>query len=695
MSIDLRQFHQTFFEESFEGLDLMEASLLHLDVGAADLDVVNAVFRAAHSIKGGSGTFGFSSVASFTHVLETLLDGLRTGARTVTGDTVDILLMSVDCLREMLAAVKKETAVDQERVDTVQRKLEFLLGQSAPAVTQVSDPSPRESELSGDKTNLQSNRWDIHFKPFPELLRTGNDPMRLFRELESLGELQVTVDSTALPSFSEMDPTRCYFAWTLTLVSEVEIAPVEEVFAWVEGNCVLEICLRDGALTASNNQVDTSVGKACAQPNLKMVPPAEERRTSEDRRKTASGSEAGSIRVAIDKIDALINMVGELVITQSMLTQLGQDFELENLHKLHTGLADLERNTRELQESVMGIRMLPMSFAFNRFPRLVHDLSQKLGKSVELKMTGEHTELDKTVLEKIVDPLVHLVRNSLDHGIESPADRATAGKSPTGTIRLSAAHQGGNVVIEIGDDGAGLNKQRIFAKAVEKGLVQSHQHLSEDEVYRLIFLPGFSTAEVVSDVSGRGVGMDVVSRNIKSLGGTVDVHSIEGAGTRIVIRLPLTLAILDGQSAVTGGNTYIIPLVSIVESIQVGKGMVSLVAGKGEVLALRNEYLPILRLYQIFDLQPRTSVLSEGLIVVVEGDGKKVGLFVEELLGQQQVVIKSLETNFKKVEGISGATILGDGTVALILDIPGLISLARRETHAKPISHDTSAAVAA
>jgi two-component system chemotaxis sensor kinase CheA len=401
----------------------------------------------------------------------------------------------------------------------------------------------------------------------------------------------------------------------------------------------------------------------------------------------AASGEAASIRVSIEKIDALINMVGELVITQSMLNELSDNFDMGRLPRLLDGLAQLGRNTRELQESVMRIRMIPISFAFNRFPRLVHDLSAKLGKKIELKMTGEQTELDKTVLEKIGDPLVHLVRNSLDHGIETPDVRRAGGKPETGTLHLSAYHQSGNIVIEIADDGAGLNKGKILRKAKERGLVKDDVALSDEKIYELIFMPGFSTAEQVSDVSGRGVGMDVVRRNIKALGGHTEIRSAEGQGTTIVIRLPLTLAILDGQSVRVGDETYILPLVSIVESVQIERERVNVVAGKAEVIRLRDDYLPVVRLHRVFGVEPRRRELHEGMLVVVEGEGAKAALFVDELLGQQQVVIKSLEANFRRIESVAGATILGDGTVALILDVPGLARLARQMVPEAPESN--------
>jgi two-component system chemotaxis sensor kinase CheA len=398
-----------------------------------------------------------------------------------------------------------------------------------------------------------------------------------------------------------------------------------------------------------------------------------------DRRKNATSAGGNSIRVDIAKIDGLINMVGELVITQSMLSMLGDEFSMDKLERLQEGLIQLERHTRELQESVMQVRMLPISFTFSRFPRLVHDLSSKMGKKIELKMTGENTEVDKTVIEKIGDPLVHLVRNSLDHGIEMPDERIAAGKPETGVINLNAYHKGGNIIIEIRDDGKGLNKSKIEKKAIEKGLIDSEHNLSDRQIYELIFQPGFSTAEAVSDISGRGVGMDVVRKNINELGGNIEIESEPGKGSAIIIRLPLTLAILDGQTVKVADETYIVPLVSIIESIQVKEDQVKRVVGRGETFKLRDEYLPILRLHELFNIEnPKATRLEEGLLVVVEGDGRHCGLFVDDLLGQQQVVIKSLEANYQRVEGISGATILGDGSVSLILDIPGLLRLADR-----------------
>ncbi len=387
--------------------------------------------------------------------------------------------------------------------------------------------------------------------------------------------------------------------------------------------------------------------------------------------------DSSSIRVSTEKVDELINLVGELVITQSMIGELGQNFNASNIERMMDGLSQLERHTRELQESVMRIRMLPISFSFNRFPRMVHDLGNKLGKKIELKMSGENTELDKTVLEKIGDPLVHLVRNSMDHGLETPEQRKACGKPETGELHLNAYHKGGSIIIEISDDGAGLNREKIRNHAIQRGLITAEEALSDDKIYDLIFQPGFSTAEAVSDVSGRGVGMDVVRRNIRELGGAVDIASTPGQGSKVTIRLPLTLAIMDGQLVRVGNQTYIIPLVSIIESLQAREENIKTIVDHAEVYRLRDEYINIVRLYEIFNLQPDTHNINDGLLVIVEGEGRKIGLYIDELFGQQQVVIKSLETNYKRIDGVSGATILGDGTVAMIIDVPGLVTMSR------------------
>lgn len=662
MSIDLAQFHETFFEESFEGLDVMESGLLELEKGEVDLENINTIFRSAHSIKGGSGTFGFTSVAEFTHDMETLLDEMRNGERPVTESIVETLLGCVDVLRNMLNAIKDGSEIDVEGVARMNSALKEHLGESSIGDAVVIDT----------KENLvdEEKGWVVSFKPHTTIMQTGNDTVRLLRELSTLADTaEVIVDNDLLPSLGEIDPEECYQSWTINLIGgNVSQDDIREIFSWVDDECDLNIA----PIAIEENYI----GEEHRNDHRREKIP--EKRSTE-RRSSAKTTESSSIRVNISKVDELVNMVGELVIIQSMLSQFGDgdrdDFSDAHFERLKDGLSQLESHTRELQESVMRIRMMPISFAFQRFPRLVHDLSSQFDKKIELVMTGESTELDKTVLEKIGDPLVHLVRNSLDHGIEPPAERIDAGKSETGVIELSAFHQGGNIVIQIKDDGAGLNKKKILKKAKENGLVSQDERLTDDQIYDLIFRPGFSTAEVVSDVSGRGVGMDVVRRNIRELGGAVEVTSKSGEGSIFTIRLPLTLAILDGQLFGIGKETYILPVISIVESLQVKSENINAVAGNAEVYRLRDEYIPIVRLYQIFGIEPKSTVLESGLLVVVEAEGKKIAIYVDDLLGQQQVVIKSLETNFKKIQGLSGATILGDGTVALIIDITGLIEL--------------------
>jgi len=538
------------------------------------------------------------------------------------------------------------------------------------------------------------------------MLQTGNDPVRLFHGLAELGEIEVLLDDSRLPAFTDLAPEECFLQWQILLRGEVEREAIVEIFEWVEGDCELSIEPLARA-TIEDEGGDESVGEELASPVMDEEEPSADEKPSptvsdmstgtlsEPQAKPladavrASAAGAGkaakktdghlsSIRVGTEKLDSLINLVGELVITQSMLSQMGENFTPERAAELLDGLEQLERNTRELQEGIMRIRMIPISFAFNRFPRLVRDLSTSLGKQVELKLTGEQTELDKTVMEKIGDPLVHLVRNSLDHGLETPERRIAAGKRETGVLHLNAYHQGGNIVIEIADDGAGLNEEKILAKAVERGLIDGNEQLSRDRIHELIFMPGFSTADTVSDISGRGVGMDVVRKNIHSLGGSIEVASERGKGSRFTIRLPLTLAIMDGQIIEVAQQRYIVPLLSIVESVVIKANTVKSVSGKGELYKFRDEYIPLIRLSRVFDLHSEAERVEGGLLVVVESENSKVGLLVDDLLSQQQIVIKSLETNYRNVTGLSGATILGDGMVALILDVAGLVTMYRQ-----------------
>ncbi len=707
MSIDMSQFHQVFFEECFEGLEAMESGLLTLDMGDIDSEIINTIFRGAHSIKGGSGTFGFTVVAEYTHIMETLLDEMRDGRRQVTQSAVAVLLDSVDCLREMLTAIQNEKAVDNASVVQHKTALEVVLHgeESVPLIKQEwmleKVKVEAEAEVATDNSikneavdvnNIKNEAveveqgWKISFCPYLDLLKTGNDPVRLFRELNELGDLTITVNIQDIPGFYEIDPEECNISWDLKVVGDISEDEIREIFNWVEGDCEMNIEQLTKPVKSPPVIQQIDPAPAIILPNKPVAPPPKVMVDVKkpdiqdiDHDATKTTAKASSIRVDTDKIDTLINMVGEVVITQSMLGLVGENFTMDKVGQLKRGLSQLERHTRDLQQSVMNIRMLPISFVFSRFPRLVYDISSKLDKKIVLKLVGENTEVDKAVVELINDPLVHLIRNSLDHGIEMPIDRIAAGKPETGTIELKAYHRGGHIVIEIIDDGRGLDKEKLLAKAIEKGLIEENNLLTEKQIFELIFMPGFSTAEQLTDISGRGVGMDVVRRNIQSLGGNIEIISELGKGTTIAIHLPLTLAILDGQSVAVGDETYIVPLVSIIESINITERMLNKVAGKGETFRLRNEYLPVIRMRKIFNVGSGDKITSkEGVLVIVEGQGELCCLLVDELLGQQQVVIKSLEANYRRVEGVSGATILGDGSVALILDVPGLVRFSIR-----------------
>ena len=722
MSIDLSQFYEVFIDESFEGLETMESELLNLSPGDVDSEIINNIFRAAHSIKGGSGTFGFNAIANFTHVIETLLDEIRNGERELAANHVDLMLKSIDCLRNMLRSIQNNDEQESEEANTLRVQFEAILEQKNTAHdsnTSNSDEIARQTESNGlaskqTKTQI-TNFFEIKFNPESHVFKTGNEPLFIFEDLAEHGELSVDANIKGIPELDNLVADDCYLGWTINLDTTSDEETVKSVFEWVEDDAEIEIKLvaqfedeieveseldeieaskPESSLTESPAAVDSALATPATAPesvspdNLKPKDSATNdtvkaefrpvQKAPTDNKKEPTKQESSSIRVGTDKVDSLINMVGELVITQAMLNELGEDEQIDHakLLALREGLAQLAHNTRDLQENVMRIRMLPISFVFSRFPRLVRDISQKLDKKVDLVLKGEGTELDKTVMEKISDPMVHLIRNSLDHGLETTPERLAAGKSEAGKVILNAYHQGGNIIIEIIDDGRGLNTEKIRSKAIENGLITEESVLSNQEINELIFKPGFSTADEVSDISGRGVGMDVVKRNINALNGTVEVVSEPNKGSTFTIRLPLTLAILDGQLVKVGNHIYIIPLVSIVESLQIDMSKVNSVGGGMDVLRLRDDYIPILRMHQLFNHPEACQKLQGGLLVVVESDNEKVGLLVDELLAQQQFVIKSLEENYKKVDGISGATILGSGSVSLIIDIASVVKMA-------------------
>lgn len=781
MAIDMSQFYQVFFDESAEHLAAMEGLLLDLDIDNPDSEQLNAIFRAAHSIKGSAGTFGFTDLAETTHILENLLDRIRKQELGLRADMVDAFLACGDLLRGMLEAHQgRGGTVDPQSVASICARLREL------STDLPSDLTPEGSKAVVESVaapSLDKRVFDIQFVP-TEVSAKGDGVTNLLDELKSLGQLEILSQPDA--------DIHSVGYWQVRLVSDLgqeafadQIDFIAENGAWrvvedklsvVEGDPAFgffedspgmpdddlgygffapldpspvvekatasEQAEDDGygffePLPASNvPELISSVGAddegdgygffaplspaektpdvleegdgfgffaPVSPPALSSVPPAQipslsaaldspspfvapEKSPVESRARAtkAAGPAAAagdsSIRVSIEKVDQLINLVGELVITQAMLLQTATQMQESAPERLVNGLAQLERNTRDLQESVMSIRMMPISFVFSRFPRVVRDLSGKLGKQVELKTAGETTELDKSLIERIADPLTHLIRNSLDHGIELPEKRIAAGKSPVGTITLKAYHQGGNIVIEVGDDGAGLPRNKILAKARERGFQVSDQ-MTDAEVFNLIFEAGFSTADQVTDVSGRGVGMDVVRRNIQSMGGRVEIESMLGVGTRMTVRLPLTLAILDGMSIALGDQTYILPLSYVIESFQPQMGDIKTLSNQARVIQVRGEYLPVVVLHELFNIKPSANDFTQGIMVVIDADGVKAALFVDALVGQHQVVIKSLEANYRRVQGISGATIMGDGHVALILDVSAIAGMAKTSMH--------------
>ncbi len=693
MTVDLSHFQESFFTESAEHVETMESGFLELEQRPEDIDLLNRIFRAAHSIKGNAGMFNFTAIAGLTHKMENVLDLMRNEEIPVTPHGVDVLLRALDGLKGLLDAAQGAGEADQETIQGLEKELQACQdGENGGGATAA--PSSAE-----DTVAPQLAAWrliKIDWVPLPELFQRGLDPAQIFKELHELGMVKVLqVQADKIPSLETMDPERCYLSWAVELETDVPMAKVEAAFDFVRDGSELtitdcapkqaepykrvgELLIEEGIVTPGD--VSDSLAKQKPLGEIlveeKKVTPQQVDQALQKQQQLKKG-EVASIRVDTEKIDKLINLVGELVITQSMITDLGEKFTMSQLPVLQERIVQLERNTRELQERVMSIRMMPIGSAFHRFPRLVRDLSGKSGKQIQLVMSGEETELDKTLIEAIGDPLTHLVRNSADHGLEGPEERVAAGKPERGTVRLHAYHDGGNICIAVEDDGRGLNRDKIVAKAIERGLIAEGATLSDQDIYQLIFRAGFSTADTITDVSGRGVGMDVVKRNIEGLGGTVSIDSTPGKGSKLILKLPLTLAIIDGMTVRVGEDNYIIPLITVTESIRPKPSDLQRIVGKGEVVNLRGEWVPLVRLYEIFNITPEYTDPVQALLVIVEVENRRVAVLVDELTGQQQVVIKTLEPNYRKVEAISGATILGDGQVALIMDVPGLAKLAR------------------
>lgn len=648
MQIDVSRFTETFFEEAAEHVRAMEDGLLRLETTPGDRTVVDEVFRGAHSIKGGAATFGLSGVARFTHGLEGLLDRVRDGRLAFTPELANLVLRAVDLLKALLAA-GRQGIPEPEGVEALLEELTATHGSAPVGPAGEAGPTPPGGGLT---------EFRIHFAPLPDLFRGGMDPVLLARELALLGDTRVEADWTRLPALDLLDPERCHLSWTWRVRTRAGEGELRDVFAFVEDVSELRIDRLDALASAPHPAAHLSATPtAAASPAL-----------------ASAGST--SLRVATEKVDRIINLVGELVIAQAMILQASESPTAASLARLRAAALEMERNTRELQERVMAIRMVPVSTVFSRFPRLVRDLSQSLGKAVELVLEGQDTELDKSVVERLADPLTHLVRNALDHGVEDAPTRAGAGKPEAARLTLRAFHQGGSVVVEVEDDGRGLDLDRIRAQAVERGLLAPDARPSDEELHALIFQPGFSTAARVSDVSGRGVGMDVVKSAVEGLSGSLGVHSSAGAGTRVRLTLPLTLAILDGMSLRVGTQVFVLPIHSIVESFRPRPEELRRVAGGGELVRVRGEPLPLVHLQRVLGVEGEPVDPVRGLVVIVETGTTRFGMVVSELLSQSQVVIKSLDTHYRRVDGVMGATILGDGTVSLLLDPAGLARMA-------------------
>ncbi|WP_175856558.1 chemotaxis protein CheA [Burkholderia anthina] len=718
MTLDITQFYQTFFDEADELLAQMEQLLLNLDVGAPDPEDLAAIFRAAHSIKGGAATFGFSALTETTHILESLLDRARNHELTLTKEMVDAFLETKDVLSDQLVDYRASAEPDAAAAATICAKLERLKAESgagaadaAPvaAVVAAAAPAPAPAATGSAPDHVVEQAVAAAHPaadaagaaedgPHLKITLKGVDAKDQALLTEELGNLGVIVGreqaGADLTLWLESDvPSDDIVAVCCFVIDDSQIsvargtapaapaaAPVATEAAAPEPAARVEVFAPAAAAPQSPTPAAEPAQSAHTAPHAESAASAAAHHDDKRARPAAaaaSGAEGSSIRVGVEKVDQLINLVGELVITQAMLAETASAFDPALHDRLFNGMAQLERNARDLQEAVMSIRMMPMDYVFSRFPRLVRDLAGKLGKQVELVTFGQATELDKSLIERIIDPLTHLVRNSLDHGIETVDKRVAAGKDAVGQLVLSAAHHGGNIVIEVSDDGAGLNRERILAKAAKQGM-QVPDTISDDEVWNLIFAPGFSTAETVTDVSGRGVGMDVVKRNIQSMGGHVEITSQAGRGTTTRIVLPLTLAILDGMSVKVGNEIFILPLNFVMESLQPSIDDIYTVGNGERVVRVRGEYLPLVALHEVFSVEDARTDPTQGIVTIMETEGRRFAMLIDELVGQQQVVVKNLETNYRKVHGISAATILGDGSVALIVDVAAL----NRETRA-------------
>jgi two-component system chemotaxis sensor kinase CheA len=680
VDLDITRFKQAFFEEAAENAASIESSLLELEKGGADKECLNRIFRAAHSIKGGSGTFGLDALQRFTHGMESLLDRLREGEVETTPELVALLFRACDALCRLLQAARDGVEGDS----ATEPLLEELLAKAALAKSGSSlglEPAasapPSSGTDRGTPAEPAEKRYRIRFVPDRDVLRRGLDPVLLLRDLAALGEMRsCELEMRELPPLAQLDPEVCYLGWQLELATLSDEPAVRDIFSFVEDTSQIEIHRIDAAaelappvgdavpqLSAAGAPAGAPTPPAATLPALTVATPGTPAPG------VAAAPKAATLRVSVEKLDELVNLVGELVIAQSVISQaLEEDRSIDSVARMREAVVEMERHTRELQARVLSVRMVPIGSVFNRFQRLVRDLGQQCNKRIELLLAGEDTEMDKGIIEQIADPLTHLIRNAIDHGLETPGERLEASKSEQGTLRLTASHQGGSVIIEVADDGRGIDWQRVRDKGVARGLLPAGAAVGEDQLRELLFAPGFSTAASVTDLSGRGVGMDVVRRNVDALSGALTLSSELGKGTRVRIKLPLTLAIVDGLFLRIGKRIFVLPLLTVIESFRPSREQLKTVLGSGEVVRVRGEPISLVRLYALLDLIPDQVDPCQALVVIVEAGGSKLGFLVDEIVGQAQVVVKSLETNYRKVDGIMGATILGDGQVGLILD---------------------------
>jgi len=677
---EYEQFKTTYFAECAELLGDVEVQLSSLSDGSQDPEVLHAIFRAVHSIKAGAGAFKFTQLAAFSHEFEALLDRMRDGRIAVTEQGVNLLFKASDILSAMIEAAESKTQQSEDFGKEILDEISLIVtGKLAPFQTIKNSDDNQDSQVNQESAPDEKLTYQITFAPKAQLFKHANEPLLIIRELKSLGDLTSIPILKNLPSLAKMDGEEAYLAWNFELISNVRLDEVEEVFEFVTEDCDLEIkTVSDNSEPEDEIIEKTSVATQSSDP------------ANQTAKSPVTAAKVTSIRVDLERLDRLVNMVGELVITQSMLSQQTNDLPSEQFPHMVRGLEELALHTRELQESVMSIRMQPVKSVFSRMPRLVRELSAKLNKKVNLTTIGENTEVDKTVIEEISDPITHMIRNSLDHGLEGTEERIELGKPDTGNVTLSAEHRAGRIVITISDDGRGINRQAVMKRARERGLIAETATPSDDEIDNMIFAPGFSTAEKVTDVSGRGVGMDVVRRNIQALGGRVSIQSTPGKGSRFTMTLPLTLAVMDGMIVQAGGDKYVIPIPNIVESLRPAKSSLKRLPTGQSLVHIRGHYVPLCSLHRVFNINGAITDPAEALVVLVESEEfGTTGIVVDELIGQQQVVIKSLESNYKPVPGISAATILGNGKVAPILDIEAIYRISQQELRNSPVPDDS------